>query len=690
MSEALLDLKNLLSGLNLERSGLALALVAEVGAGKSFAVAQMLREISVGSVVVNANAALSGLLAAFGQPRNNISEQEALEIMVVQIGQRAPFILCLEDFHEASLQRQDLWLGLANRFLKTSGAALLLTSRTPIAAPIQSFFLEPFSTSDLGAILESETGSSLPEAAIDWIASRARGNPLFALEFLKWLARLGFLRSDGQYWRWREPETASLPSRVEALIEQALQPVLAAEERANALLVAAFLGSLLEFQVWAKISGTESNQLHEIITALERYGIFRRQHFSHPLYREVLLNNYNLKNRDRIARDVLAYLRQNDPIRATELISWVKLSALEQYQIFENAVLFARSVQDHVLAARLHFKGVQFAEPQAQVPLLLEAAVWLMPYQLSETLEILEKISQLEPLNPSGLKLRLEVLAYLGRSQEALAQFKEIPEHVFDAKTSLNLEFILLERGGFDTALLSLWRTRLPSQISGVVARGVVLALLRQKDFDLAQEIIEHALKLPELTKLEHMQILFAKMQFAYHQHDYAQSVQACTDFIALLEPLQNHKFEILDLLEGAYQIRACAYSALGQPTTAVTDTEQSLVYLKALGHVLLLAVRQCELGLHCLEAGDHTRAAALLVEVRPVLEGIDQALYAYHLNRFRALYLWNLGDEKALQSARMALRNAQNSQVLGVLQPRSTLWRCSRRVLVRLQKLWN
>jgi hypothetical protein len=181
-------------------------------------------------------------------------------------------------------------------------------------------------------LLEHEAGTSIPVEALHWIEARTLGNPLFTLEYFRFLARSGFLWSDGQRWHWREPSTASLPARVEALIEQALVPVLDSVERSSALVSAALLGSVLNLESWAKVSGLSLLRIQEIRAELKRFGVFDQLQFVHPLYREVLLNSSSIVNRQDIARQSLPYLVEHDPLRAVEVLAWAKSSAKEQLE----------------------------------------------------------------------------------------------------------------------------------------------------------------------------------------------------------------------------------------------------------------------------------------------------------------------------------------------------------------------
>jgi DNA-binding SARP family transcriptional activator len=679
VSEVRQELKNLLLELRPGFPGIALGLVAEVGAGKSFAVAEILSRVSCRSITVHATTSGAKLIAALPSVTNipvwaqqtldsvaekSVANEEFIEAITAWLLQLSPCILQIEDFHEANSQQQHLWLQLASRATQIPGFGLLFTSRTPLASVIKTFQLEPLSTSAFKTLLENEAGTQLPHEALDWIESRTRGNPLFSLEYFRYLARNGFLWSDGQRWRWREPDTQSLPARVEALIEQALIPVLSSTLRSNALVAAALLGSALNFKTWAQVSGLTANQLQEIYLELIHYGIFYQDQFIHPLYREVLLSSPTIANREDIARQTLPYLAEHDPLHALKVLTWAKLNPKEQLKYFNIAIAHALEHNDQVLAARLSKKSARFLDRQAQVPVLLKAAKWIRPYQLSEALEMLQIANQIDPENLEVLRFMLEVLAYLGRAKEALSLLQRLPKNL-PTDTWIEQRVMLLHRSFDYTGLLELWEKELKTQtvLKPMIARAIARALVHFKNYDAAKGVIDQSLSAQKLSALEQAQLLYAKAFIPNARGEFVESVRVCSELIEYLYTTGKQAPQFLELLEGAHQLRAYAHSALGHPRAAIADIEQCLIWLAQLGHAAIYAQRQSELGMYCLEAGDSNQAATLLLEARTVLERADQPVYACYLNRFSALYLLHLGDEKALQRAHMALRNAQQTQ---------------------------
>ncbi|MCV6004125.1 hypothetical protein OFO99_32325, partial [Escherichia coli] len=81
----------------------------------------------------------------------------------------------------------------------------MVTSRVSPPEPLAALQVEPLSREGSLGLLEAELGASVPEEVAAWIYERARGNPLFTLEYLRHLARQGHLWNDGNRWHWRPP-----------------------------------------------------------------------------------------------------------------------------------------------------------------------------------------------------------------------------------------------------------------------------------------------------------------------------------------------------------------------------------------------------------------------------------------------------------------------------------------------------
>ncbi|WP_036219658.1 ATP-binding protein, partial [Calidithermus chliarophilus] len=127
-----------------KRSGLALALWGEPGVGKSWVAAQVLRQVPCLSASAGARDGAGQLLAALPRParlpawvegglerlaRGQLEPARAADTLAAYLADLAPFVLLVEDLHEAAPEQQALWLELAQEVLRARGVGLLFTSR---------------------------------------------------------------------------------------------------------------------------------------------------------------------------------------------------------------------------------------------------------------------------------------------------------------------------------------------------------------------------------------------------------------------------------------------------------------------------------------------------------------------------------------------------------------------------------
>ena len=231
-----------LSGLKKRRKGVALGLWGEAGIGKTHTALELLRGLSCRSLSLLASTPLTDLAGRLPRPprlsawaarmmdRAGAGEQtgsiDLLNAVTTTLGELAPFVLHLEDLHDAGTEQAELIGLLARTIQRTPGVGLLVTSRLQLPEGFESRRHAPLDPLGAARLLEEEAGAALPPEALSWIFVRASGNPLFSLEYFRLLARLGHLWNDARLWRWREPPATLMPVTVEALIERTLHDVL--------------------------------------------------------------------------------------------------------------------------------------------------------------------------------------------------------------------------------------------------------------------------------------------------------------------------------------------------------------------------------------------------------------------------------------------------------------------------------
>ncbi|MEY4530189.1 MAG: hypothetical protein RLZZ156_910 [Deinococcota bacterium] len=644
----------------------------EAGAGKSFLLSQTIRLLPYRCFSIHATknkaVQLLEVLPQVPQPAWSVmitkqnNEEALIQSLVATLFELAPCLLCVEDIHEASAVQQIFWQKLSAEIQKTKGIAMVMSSRVPPDFPITTIAVPRLDLATTHLLLEREMGWLVPSAVSQWIYARTSGNPLFTLEFFKWLIRFGHLWNDTRTWYWREPKDTKLPTRVEVLIEQALESALRDTAMSQALCSAALLGSQIRNDIWQLCSGLSQSKMTSVTHRLERLGILRHAQFTHPLFREVILETADASQRTTLAQQIFAILKPQDPIAAAELLQWVTLDAATHLAHLEEAIIKAVQLQDWLSAARLQVQLVNTAQAKAAVALLkqppaellLLAATWLQPHQLSEALSIIEEAILYAPDRFEIIKLQIEILARLGKYTEAKALLAAQP------KTALwhESQIIVLHRGLQHNKLLDFWETTMQRQIpSATIARAVARASVHCGKFEQAQTVIGQGLELESLSNYELAQLRYAALFIAHAQHQWKFAIHRCTAFIATSSAYP-------DLIEGAYQLRAYAHSALGNPKGAISDIQQSLNLLAQSGHAVLYAQRQSELGYYTLQHGHTDQAEHLLREARLVLERNQQTHYCCYLERFTALLHWQRQDHNlALNHAQRALQLATQSQ---------------------------
>ncbi len=150
-----------LSGLAARRPGFALTLIGAAGIGKSFSARALLLGTSSGSFIAPATRTPQTLLAQLPRPkklsaplertlerleRGEILESNVtFEALCALLAALSPFVLHLEDLHEAAPEALELWSKLAFRVRGLKGVALLSSSRNAAPEGFETLVLEPLS-----------------------------------------------------------------------------------------------------------------------------------------------------------------------------------------------------------------------------------------------------------------------------------------------------------------------------------------------------------------------------------------------------------------------------------------------------------------------------------------------------------------------------------------------------------------
>lgn len=672
-----------------KRSGVALGLWGEPGIGKTFTVGRLLRELPCRSVSLHATVSNLALVRALPVPKTlpdwarrqvgsleqgmHLEPKAVADALVAWLAALAPFVLAFEDLHDAGSDRAALWTLLAGAVSRTRGVGLIVTSRTVPPEVFAAHHLEPLPDDQARALLESEAGSPLPPEATAWIEVQARGNPLFTLEYFRHLTRLGHLWSDGRRWRWRAPDDEAMPLSVEAVIAHHLHTVSSNPATQRALDVRALLPINADDGLWREVCGLEPEAMRTARSALERAGVLHGGVFAHPLYREATRAALTTHERREIARRAIQVLTERDPIAAAGFVTDANLNRDQTRSLLEGAVERARGTGDAGLASRFLVQVAAFSQPEIRVPIMLEAARSSHQVNQSDALEIAEGALALDPDHLQVNLLTAELLAGLGRGEEAeglLEQFAARRGRLASGDASRLLETrIRVKHLSHDYAgVLALWHdqaTHKPRVRVGmaVIARALV-QLWRLKE---AEALIADALDAPNISKLELAELQYIRSIIPNYNGDYASAEVGFGAFLRTLDLLEDGSPRFRELRAGTLQLRAYMRNVLGRPLEAVRDITDALRISASFGNAGYYAHVQSELGLYLLECGEYRRAEDTIIEARATLERVGNPIYLSVLERIAArLYLeWAPphGAALCLKYARAALEYVDQAE---------------------------
>jgi tetratricopeptide (TPR) repeat protein len=519
-----------------KRVGLALGLWGEAGIGKTWTARRLLSETACKGFSFHATAPLTelaGLASALPRPgRLPLWAQRVLERLargefaeVSQVADAlgallavlAPVIVHLEDLHEAGAERLELVGALARQAGRTRGVALLVTSRVQPPQPFEAVRLEPLDPETSRALLENEVGASLPEEATRWIQSRAKGNPLFTLEYLRYLARQGFLWNDHTRWHWRTPAPDLIPLTVEALLERQILEVSGSAAVRKAFEARAILPPEASEELWAGVAGLEAAEFEEARARLLEWGILRGSDFAHPLFREVRLKTLRPERKQALARRALEALA-NDPEAAAGFVEEAGLGPEQAREHLLRAAQSARGRGNEVQAARFVARAAEYAEGEERGRLALEAVQTLRSADLPLAIQLLELVLRLQPDNVEAIYLLAELLAYKGQQVEVERVLQTLPETLRQGSAWLlrliHLKAILDDHAG----VVELWERhpQIHPQAKADTAVLVSDAMITLGRFEQSQAWIDEVLKQPILTNFERakLQVNLARAKF--------------------------------------------------------------------------------------------------------------------------------------------------------------------------------
>lgn len=569
----------------------------------------------------------------------------------------APVVLQIEDLHEASAEQARVWQALASRVVRGRAVGLLVTSRAELSEPFEGVLLEPFSPAASVELLRAETGTTLPEEALTWIYQRALGNPLFSLEYFRYLARLGYLWSDGRRWHWRKPQEESLPMVLEALIAHHLQSTGQDSLARQALLAKALLPREANMPMWAEVAELTMPALLEAQQVLNALGILRGSEFAHPLFGEVFARELAPLERQEVARRALTVLAEQ-PLWAASLVVDAQLPPFEAVQWLRKAA--AAAGLDSPIAAHLLGKAVEFASGEEQADLALEAAQALKTHSLPEAVRLVELAYAQQPSSQAGLSL-CELYFLQNRVVETETLFAALPQAAQFSELGLVVQMKLRSRNHGSAALLELWREHQSTLVASVTAIQLVVHALRATgNAEGAGNLLNQVLVQQNLSPSERAQLYYAKgnvhamnaqFQQAIDSYNLALELYGSTDPKAVISMLSN---------------RAMMHNELEQFPAAIASLQESLRLATDLGDGQRRATYLQNMGYIFNSMREFEQAEAVLLEAREELTrfGVEDILIYAESNLSDIYREWDIpySGPRALRHGRAAVEGARKT----------------------------
>jgi tetratricopeptide (TPR) repeat protein len=644
-------LTNRLKPVLLKRQGVALGVWGEAGIGKSHTLRDLLKGLPCHSLSLHSTTPLSTLSRTLTKPKKlpvwaertlgrlekneSVEEANVLAALGATLAGLAPFVLHLEDIHEADAERLEFLGAFARVVGRTKGAGLIVTSRTEPPEPFTAIRLEPLSQADADNLLEHEVTAKLPREALEWIYSQASGNPLYTLEYLRFLSRQGFLWNDGRSWHWRKPETNLMPVTVEALIEVTLSSV--QDQRLEAVLqTKAFLPLEASDELLRNVTELSEQQWAEVKLELEQRGIFSKGKFAHPLYREVTLRHLPQPKRQGLARRTLEVLHDR-PLEAASFVADAHLENTKALELLQRAARVAQEKKNRSQAGRLLAQASEYVTGEEKGTLALEAANLLDGLDYARTLE-LAVIASSHLSDPSeALFLQANVLALQNNYEAMQAVLGRMPEAAKQGRAWLERYIKLLHHAGKHEERLQVWEAHPErDECDGTTAYHVGWAYIQKGDFKAASSLVSQWLAKAQLSQNDKWSLGELQAAIAYYQGNYLEAEKVYDEILALLQkdaPRQG----VANLLRN----RSVARLGLGRYPESLPDLQEALRIYSEVGNSIYYAQTLVMTSYIYQELGDFDMTEEVLLEALEIYRRADaQAGLIGTLAQLSSLYL--------------------------------------------------
>ena len=661
-----------------KRKAITLGVWGEAGIGKSHTVSATLNSLPCQKLSLHATSSFATLAKALpvsskfplwvSQNLAKLKQQELAEQSFVvdtlnaALGVLAPFVFHFEDIHEVSGERLKFIAALAKAIKRNKGVGLLVSSRTEPPEVFKPIRLSGLPKEESDLLLQNELKTILPAQAMQWIYEQASGNPLYSLEYLRFLVRQGNLWNDGNNWNWRKPQNSILPSTVEALIELALSkasqdPTLKALLQSKAYLPPEASLALLE-----AVSTLDQRTLELANEQLRRQGIFATNGFVHPLYREISLQALPQEQRSVLAKRAVDYLH-HEPTQAAMFLSDAQLPIEASLKVLNQAVQKAKESKNDLQCGKLLVRTLEYLPEDQKATTALEAATLLKHSAVEEAIHLAKLAVSLSENKIPATLLQAELLAIQGHLTEAEALWKHYESDEFYAPGLVRL----LGAAHHYSAVLEVYQTypEAFTQTDAATTHCLVRSLAQLGFVEQAQDMIQKA---QGFDQHDQILLLKAKSDIAYARADFAQMERLEADIYHHAKTLGN-----LRVMDQALFNRAMALEGLGRYEERKVCLEEAMQVCQELGDVTAYMIAQRAYGSLLADFGEYDRAEGYLQGARQYLESIDFFTYLLDCENTLSQFYRESGRSYskilALKHARAALDCAKRVNI-----PRNTL----------------
>ena len=675
------DLARQLGVVTSRRVSVTLGLWGEPGIGKTHAARDILEHVPCHHLSVHATTPLSHIESAFPEAKalpdwvksqlgrlrrcEPMEPQAVAQVFAASLSALAPFVLHLEDIHEADAERVELIELFAQAVARTRGVGLLVTSRAEPPTPFRSHHLEPITKVETALLLEHELKASVPSDSLEWIFGRTLGNPLFTLEFVRYLRRQGFLWSDGEAWHWRVPPEDFVPISVEALIAQ-LSSGLTENAEAFAVLEArALLPSGANTGDWMFTAGIEHGEFDRAKNLLVAASLIKEDGFSfaHPLIGEVIARDVPQVQRRIYASRALASLERRDPVLAVKLIDAAELTDSEVLELFNRATERSRNEASTLVTARLLSLAAEHSFGEDRLRFALEAeTLFRANGALNQCVRMMRLALQDHPDHREARYRLAMAWALMGNEAEVRSLVAELPLVEREEARWVAVIFRAQTYSTRTSEALEMWRAHPELEQNPMDVTYATNMYINFGDLGAAEHLIERAFARPDFPAARRITLTGFRAVILSERGRFEEA-----------QELQDQKLRSAREGGNTANIAAALYNGsfnlyrLGRYEDTIRALEESVEKADSVGILQYAANARTLLGATLASLGRFERAETTMLEGFAVLRLLDVTHSLANAEWELALLYseWRPphGADLALKFARDAVRHARQLQ---------------------------